>query len=229
MARIRRIKMKPRRTCPPNYRLSLRGTKVGLSCFLKPRWGSVVCLLKCLTHICLMFCSPGKQTEGNARLYRAGCLILAMISLVLLLVVIILGLKREYLRPCQWIHPNDLKTVHCWQRAVAVDGNAEKIQCMYLSRLCWYCTFSHNNKQHRNAKCGWLSCLGQKALFFSLTAPPTVLWFLVQTGSTVCPESEETAVINKAQTCSFEQCQLLFPSSPASRKCSACKNKRGMF
>lgn len=39
--------------------------------------------------------TTGEQTEGNARLYRAGCLILTMISLVLLLVVIILGLKLQ--------------------------------------------------------------------------------------------------------------------------------------
>ncbi|XP_035018640.1 early activation antigen CD69 isoform X1 [Hippoglossus stenolepis] len=37
----------------------------------------------------------GKQTEGNARLYRAGCLFLTLICLVLLLVVIILSVKLQ--------------------------------------------------------------------------------------------------------------------------------------
>ncbi|XP_056236308.1 early activation antigen CD69 isoform X1 [Seriola aureovittata] len=37
----------------------------------------------------------GKQTEGNARLFRAGCLFLTIICLVLLLVVIILAMKLQ--------------------------------------------------------------------------------------------------------------------------------------
>ncbi|XP_063735320.1 early activation antigen CD69 isoform X2 [Eleginops maclovinus] len=37
----------------------------------------------------------GKQTKGNARLYRAGCLFLTIICLVLLLVVIILSMKLQ--------------------------------------------------------------------------------------------------------------------------------------
>ncbi|AWO96446.1 putative C-type lectin domain family 4 member E-like isoform 2 [Scophthalmus maximus] len=36
-----------------------------------------------------------KQTEGNARLYRAGCLILTIICLVLLLLVIVLSMKLQ--------------------------------------------------------------------------------------------------------------------------------------
>ncbi|KAI9533160.1 hypothetical protein NQZ68_025554 [Dissostichus eleginoides] len=37
----------------------------------------------------------GKQTEGNSRLYRAACLFLTIICLVLLLVVIILSVKLQ--------------------------------------------------------------------------------------------------------------------------------------
>ncbi|CAB1448928.1 unnamed protein product [Pleuronectes platessa] len=37
----------------------------------------------------------GKKTEGNPRLYRAGCLFLTMISLVLLLAVIVLSVKLQ--------------------------------------------------------------------------------------------------------------------------------------
>ncbi|XP_071324372.1 early activation antigen CD69 isoform X2 [Trachinotus anak] len=37
----------------------------------------------------------GKQTEGSARLYRAGCVFLTIFSLVLLLVVIILSVKLQ--------------------------------------------------------------------------------------------------------------------------------------
>ncbi|XP_054477641.1 C-type lectin domain family 9 member A-like [Anoplopoma fimbria] len=37
----------------------------------------------------------GKQTEGNTRLYRAGCLFLTIICLVLLLVIIILSVKLQ--------------------------------------------------------------------------------------------------------------------------------------
>ncbi|XP_019948672.2 early activation antigen CD69 isoform X2 [Paralichthys olivaceus] len=37
----------------------------------------------------------GKQTEGNTRLYRAGCLFLTLICLILLLVIIILSVKLQ--------------------------------------------------------------------------------------------------------------------------------------
>lgn len=50
-----------------------------------------------LTSICLVFSFSDKQTEGNARLYRFGCLLLTILCLILLLVVIILSMKREYL------------------------------------------------------------------------------------------------------------------------------------
>ncbi|GAA6220542.1 early activation antigen CD69-like isoform X3 [Lates japonicus] len=36
-----------------------------------------------------------KQTEGNARLYRAGCVLLTIMCLVLLLIVIVLSLKLQ--------------------------------------------------------------------------------------------------------------------------------------
>ncbi|XP_034067345.1 C-type lectin domain family 4 member E-like isoform X3 [Gymnodraco acuticeps] len=42
----------------------------------------------------------GKPTEGNSRLYRAACLFLTIICLVLLLVVIILSLKHSSCRQC---------------------------------------------------------------------------------------------------------------------------------
>ncbi|XP_018538211.1 C-type lectin domain family 2 member D isoform X2 [Lates calcarifer] len=38
---------------------------------------------------------PAKQTEANARLYRAGCILLTIMCLVLLLVVIVLSLKLQ--------------------------------------------------------------------------------------------------------------------------------------
>ncbi|XP_062256032.1 early activation antigen CD69-like isoform X1 [Platichthys flesus] len=37
----------------------------------------------------------GKQTEGNARLYRTGCLFFTLISLVLMLAVIVLSVKSQ--------------------------------------------------------------------------------------------------------------------------------------
>lgn len=67
--------------------------------FSKPSWWSVLLSLKCLANIWLMSSSSAKQTEGNARLYRAGCILLTIMCLVLLLVVIVLSLKREYLQP----------------------------------------------------------------------------------------------------------------------------------
>ncbi|KAI3360517.1 hypothetical protein L3Q82_002404 [Scortum barcoo] len=42
----------------------------------------------------------GNQTEGNARLYRAGCIFLTIICLVLLLVVVILSVKHLGCRQC---------------------------------------------------------------------------------------------------------------------------------
>lgn len=170
MVRIKMIKMKPRKTCHPNYRLSLRGTKVGLSCFLKPQWWSVVCWLTYLTNIWLMFCSLGKQTEGKAHLYRAGCLLLTVISLVLLLIVIILGLKREYLQPCQWLKKqctaglvHNHKGLH-FLMAVQNPENMENTVDISVRNMLLLLYFSHNNRRYRNTKCGWLNCSGLEGI-----------------------------------------------------------------
>lgn len=69
----------------------------------------------------LTWCVPspsGKKTETNTRLYRAACLFLTIICLVLLLVVIILSVKREYLQPAACLQPSILLAVwkslwHC--------------------------------------------------------------------------------------------------------------------
>uniref|UniRef100_A0A3Q2C6R1 Si:dkey-26c10.5 n=1 Tax=Cyprinodon variegatus TaxID=28743 RepID=A0A3Q2C6R1_CYPVA len=42
----------------------------------------------------------GKQAERNAGLYRLPCLILSVVCLILLILVCILGVKREYTTPC---------------------------------------------------------------------------------------------------------------------------------
>ena len=98
MVRIK--KMEPVKSChlSPSYLLNCRRKKVGQSLhgvFVFVR------ILKYLSKIRLISSSSGKPTEGNSRLYRAACLFLTIICLILLLVVIILSVKREYLQP--WI------------------------------------------------------------------------------------------------------------------------------
>lgn len=63
-----------------------------------------------------MSSSSDQQTKGNTRLYRAVCLFLALICLVLLLVVIFLSVKREYLQPWICFHAT---TNHCWRDYVS--------------------------------------------------------------------------------------------------------------
>merc|ERR1712035_219973 len=91
------VMVRIKKTCPssPSYLLDWKKKKVGRgSC-----WWFVLCSLKYLTNIRLMFFSAGKPTEANVRLYRALCVFLTLICLVLVLVVILLSVKREYLQP----------------------------------------------------------------------------------------------------------------------------------
>lgn len=65
----------------------------------EPRWLFVFVLIK--ISLLNQSSSSDKQTDGNTRLYRAACLFLTILCLLLLVVVTILGVKREYLQP--WI------------------------------------------------------------------------------------------------------------------------------
>ncbi|CAM9303003.1 unnamed protein product [Lampetra planeri] len=47
---------------------------------------------------------PDKRAERNLRLYRAACVVLLVISLILLVAVIALSVQREYPQP--WLSPN---------------------------------------------------------------------------------------------------------------------------
>ncbi|XP_059195223.1 early activation antigen CD69 [Centropristis striata] len=100
----------------------------------------------------------GKQTEGNIRLYRAVCLFLTIICLILLLVVIVLSTKlcteREETAPaerkpspfaptcsqeeCQALFPN-IQPQHLGCRQCANGWLTFGTSCFYLStfRLSW--------------------------------------------------------------------------------------------
>lgn len=62
-----------------------------------------------------------------------------------------------------------------------------------------------------------IALLQPQGIIPSLRSPPIVLWFLVQTGPTVCPVVEESATAKEAVPafapgCSFENCQAQFPA-----------------
>ncbi|XP_060936760.1 early activation antigen CD69 [Limanda limanda] len=89
----------------------------------------------------------GKQTEGNARLYRAGCLFLTLICLVLLLAVIFLSVKLQ------------TGSKDCPGRGEAVAGRASTS----LTATCNYdqCQTDFPNIHHQKHDChqcgnGWL-------------------------------------------------------------------------
>ncbi|XP_044065043.1 early activation antigen CD69 isoform X2 [Siniperca chuatsi] len=102
--------------------------------------------------------NAGKQTEGNIRLYRAVCLFLTIISLVLLLVVIILSVKLQ------------TGSTVCPERAeIAADSR----QNPSFAPTCNYekCQAHFNNIQPQYLGCqqcadGWLT-FGRSCFFLS--------------------------------------------------------------
>lgn len=78
-----------------------------------------------------------------------------------------------------------------------------------------YSIFAHGNRhRYKNTKLVRLLSCSLQALVCSLTTPPTFLQFLVQTGSTDCPQLVE-------DTCSYERCQAFFPSVRPHGECDA--------
>lgn len=71
----------------------------------------------------------------------------------------------------------------------------------------------------KQATSGLLPCSLQP-LFSSLMAPPTLLIFLVQNGSAVCPVTTEATV------CSEDECRHLYGTLPPRRASSGKKNNK---
>lgn len=139
------------------------------------------------------------------------------------------------------------KQTHCWLDYVHnIKADDERIVVFHWQRRnekkngkytsgshSLYSIFAHNSRwRYRNTKCVRLLCCSLWVLFFSFTTPPTLLWLLVQTGSTVCPETEETTAADRQAppTCSQEECQVRFPNFQPQCECDAsgkpCSSQR---
>lgn len=166
----------------------------------------------------IWFSSPGKQAERNAGLYRLPCLILSVVCLILLILVCILGVKREYTTPCIY-------------NKRASESFSSRFKADNLSF-----TDSQNLagfvKQHFipliqllviiiNPPCRMLQAaeMQLEGIILALTSLPTVLCFVVQNTTPVCPgndRSEDQQCPDPA--CSIEECQDRYQNIPFKRK-----------
>lgn len=230
MARIR--KTKPVQACHlnPSYLLSWRGKKV---CKQAVAALMVVCVV--VTKIFFMGCfSSGIQcaTVGTFRMYRIACLVLSIICLLLLMVIIILGVKCEYLQPWIWIYVKK-QTKAGWIMFVTPNKDMKALtffnSCaeIYVRITFLYYIFVYNNTRYGNTKHVRLFFCCLQALFFPLITPPTLLCFPVQHGSTECSVNEKFVSDKQAlSTCSYSQCQDYVSKSVPPCECDASWKKK---
>lgn len=148
--------------------------------------------VSCVSTIALTsgecFSSSDKQAQGNVLVYRAVCLFLSIICLVLLLVVVILCMKREY--------PQPLICHYCWKQTSAgcreFTVKKSDSQWQYGNRtkkthagLMLFCVSSsccfllpRQNRLSRNRNWGQLHSCSLWLSRFPLTTLPTLLCFL---------------------------------------------------
>lgn len=155
MARIR--KTKPVQACHlnPSYLLSWRGKKV---CKQAVAALMVVCVV--VTKIFFMGCfSSGIQcaTVGTFRMYRIACLVLSIICLLLLMVIIILGVKCEYLQPWIWIYVKKQTTAD-WimfvtpnkdMKALTFFNSCAEIYVRITFLLLYFCLQQHTIREYK--------------------------------------------------------------------------------
>lgn len=104
--------------------------------------------------------TKGKQSEGKARLYRAACVLLTIICLILLLVVIILGVKLQTgSTACPETQELSSKDARVLTASAPPTCSLEKCQSLY----------PNTGSQHRSCQqCadGWLT-FGRSCFFLS--------------------------------------------------------------
>ena len=156
--------------------------------------------------------SSGDQTVGNPRLYRAACIILSVLCLVLLVVIIVLSMKGECLQPWNWIHL-EVRTIAVWMMILTPNESLEGLLVISsTAEIKGNTSESHFSSSVFLAAAmsdrGILGISGLQPFFSPLTTPPTLLWFLVPAdGSTVCSDAGESM---RSSACSLNECQTRF-------------------